>query len=332
MVHRLDRRCASRPTQPAKGNPMQTTFSQNSWQKQGAKACGFLAVTFLIGSLFLTAQETAKPADDKKSQEPTEYNNWITLGVGSTFVDGDEAQFMRRHQIPKGPFGGVEDFHWEQLVGKKGIFQIDGRGIFDNHDYSIRLALSDPDKGYLRAGYTEFRTWYDGSGGYFPGGTNNWFELYNDELHIDRGEAWFEAGLTLPDKPQISFRYAHQFRKGQKDSTEWGDSNLTGGFGTRHIVPTFLDIDEERDIFAGDIKHTLGKTDVGLGVRYEIIDNDDSRNIHRRPGELTPVPPALPAGPDRYVTQKDELQEDMFNVHGFTTTRFNEKVMLTLGG
>ena len=32
---------------------------------------------------------------------------------------------MQRHQMRKGPFGGVEDFHWEENVGKKGIFQID---------------------------------------------------------------------------------------------------------------------------------------------------------------------------------------------------------------
>ncbi len=318
---------------------MKTT--PNPWHRPGKRTRDWLAGTCLIGFLPLAAQEKPadNPAEKPKAEKPaapseestTEYNNWITLGVGSTFIDGDKAQFMQRRQRHTGPFGGVEDFHWEELVGKKGIFQIDGRGIFDNHDYSIRLELSDPDKGFLRAGYTEFRTWYDGNAGFFPK-NGQWFSLYDNELHIDRGEAWFEGGLTLPDKPSITFRYAHEFRKGLKDSTEWGDTTLTGGFGMRAIVPTFLSIDEKRDIFAGDLKHTLGNTDVGLGVRYEILDNNDSRNIHRRPGELTPAPPALPAGPDRYVTQKEGLKEDMFNVHGFTETRFSEKAMLTLGG
>jgi len=141
----------------------------------------------LIGFLPLAAQEKPadNPAEKPKAEKPaapseestTEYNNWITLGVGSTFIDGDKAQFMQRHQMRKGVFGGVEDFHWEELVGKKGIFQIDGRGIFDNHDYSIRLELSDPDKGFLRAGYTEFRTWYDGNAGFFPK-NGQWFSLY----------------------------------------------------------------------------------------------------------------------------------------------------------
>ena len=312
---------------------MKTTFRSVSRKKQGEKADSLLAGACLICSLSVAAQETAsKPADDKKpageqtaakAEESTpEYNNWITLGVGSTFIDGDKAQFMQRRQTRKGPFGGIQDFHWEELLGKKGIFQVDGRGIFDNHDYSIRLELSDPDKGFLRAGYTEFRTWYDGNAGFFPK-NGQWFSLYDNELHIDRGEAWFEAGLTLPEKPQVTLRYAHEFRKGLKDSTEWGDSNLTGGFGTRSIVPTFYNIDEKRDIFRGDVKHALGNTDVSLGVRYEIIDNNDLRNEHRRPGEPTA---------DRYLTQKDALDENMFNVHAFTATRFNEKVMLTVGG
>jgi hypothetical protein len=321
---------------------MKTIFGPEQRRSTTARAGRLAAAACVIGSCLLAAQETpaSKSADEKKpaaekpaaAAEPAadEYNNWITLGVGSTFIDGDKASFMRRYQIPKGPFGGIEDFHWEENVGKKGIFQVDGHSIFDNHDYSVRLELSDPDKGYVRAGYTEFRTWYDGSGGFYPQ-NGRWISLYNEDLHVDRGEAWFEAGLTLPDLPVFTFRYAHVFRKGMKDSTEWGDSNLTippPNVGTtRAIVPTFLDIDEKRDIFEGDVKHTIGNTDVGLGLRYEILDNNNSRNIHRKPGELTPAPP-----PDRYVTQNEGLKEDMFNVHGFTATHFSEKLMLTLGG
>ncbi|MGA3283367.1 MAG: hypothetical protein ABSD57_02760 [Verrucomicrobiota bacterium] len=252
---------------------------------------------------------------------PTDYNNWITLGAGGMLTSGDRAQAEHQRRIPDGAFGGVQDFHYQQFVGKKGLFQVDGHGIFDNHDYSIRLELSDPDKGYLRGGYTEFRTWYDGNGGFFPQ-NNQWFSLYNNELHVDRGDAWFEAGLTLPDKPVITFRYDHEFRQGEKDSTSWGDTTLTGGFGQRNIVPTFLNIDETRDIFQADIKDKLGNTDAGLGLRYEIDHNNDSINIDRSPGQ--------PA--NRFVTQDNVEQNDLFNVHGFTETFFNKKVTFSLGG
>src|SRR5256885_3850145 len=83
--------------------------------------------------------ETKRAVEENKSDEPLEYNNWLTLGVGSYFIDGDKAQFQRRKGVRGGPFGGVEDFHYEVPVQKKGIFQIDGRGMFDDHDYSLRL-------------------------------------------------------------------------------------------------------------------------------------------------------------------------------------------------
>src|SRR3954470_20324143 len=94
-----------------------------------------------------TAEET-KPAAEFKPIGPGEYNNWLEFSIGNFFVSGDQAQFQQRHQWSAGLFGGVEDFHWETPVEKKGIFTIDGRGIFDNHDYALTLSVSHPDKGY----------------------------------------------------------------------------------------------------------------------------------------------------------------------------------------
>jgi hypothetical protein len=262
-----------------------------------------------------------KQKSDKKPEEsPADYKNWFDVSVGGAFISGDRAQFMQRRGLRQGAFGGVEDFHWEQDVGKKGLFKIDGRGIFDNHDYSIKLGLEHPDIGYVEAGYREFRTWYDGSGGFFAG-NKAWFSLFDDALALDRGEAWFKAGLTLPDLPVFEFKYSHQFRDGRKDSSSWGDVGIPG-YGSRAIVPSFLDIDETRDIFAFDVKHTLAKkTEFGLGLRYEASSIDDSRNLRRDPGQAT----------DRYVTQRDGADTDLFNVHAFTETRFSEEILFTTG-
>ena len=61
-----------------------------------------------------------------------------------------------------------------------------------------------------------------------------------------------ELGLRAPNWPEITIRYDHEFRWGQKDSTVWGDTNLTGLLppynSTRKIVPSFRNIDEKRDI------------------------------------------------------------------------------------
>ncbi len=285
------------------------------------------AATCVFGASLSVAQETA-PATEKEEKvaEPvkkeSDYRNWFDVSVGHNFVQGKDAAFQERHGLPADQtYGGVSDLHYEQDFGKKSLFEIDGRGIFDNHDYSLRLAVENPDVGFVRAGYREFRTYYNGAGGYLPL-TDRQFTLYNEELYVDRGEYWFEAGLTRPNVPQITFRYNHQFREGQKDSTIWGDTTLGLPAGqNRGIVPSFLDIDEERDIFQLDATHTLADTYFGVGVRYETDRQDNSRNIRRTPLEPT----------DRYVTQHESVDTDLFNVHAFQETRFNDVVLFTTG-
>src|SRR6266542_522674 len=318
-------------------HPMNAPEKNHTRFRHGAGVVALLAIVMAAGTILAPApaaepakseekkSEEKKPEAEKTSEaEPGEYNNWLTVGVGHFFVDGDDAQFMRRRQLPSGTFGGVEDFHFEQSFDKKGLFQIDGRCIFDNHDYSLKLDVSHPDKGFIRAGYREFRTWYDGSGGFSPR-SNAWVNLYNDELHVDRSEAWVEAGLTLPDWPVFTLKYSYQSRDGKKDSTSWGDYNLNlGAAGTnfRNIVPTFWDINERRHIINGDATYTVGKTDLGVGLRYDLSDNDNSRNIRRRPGETAS---------DRFVTQKEGLDSDLLTAHAYSITRFNEKTMFTMG-
>lgn len=269
------------------------------------------------------AAEAAAPAAKSEpvlEKAESDYRNWFEVSAGIVTVDGDEAQFQKRRQLPARVFGGVEELHYEQDVGTNTTLVIEGRGIFDNNDYLLKLRLNNPDFGYLNVGYREFRSWYDGSGGFFRP-NQSWFSLFDEELALDRGEAWFEGGLTLPNRPVFTFRYSHQFRDGRKDSLIWGESNLTGGLGGRGIVPSFRDIDEKRHTFAGDMTHTTGNTDWGLGVRYEIQDNNNSLNIRRRPTE--------PA--DRFLTQREGVELDMFNAHAFTLTRLTEKLTFSSG-
>jgi hypothetical protein len=274
----------------------------------------------------LAAQE-AKPTEAKaaapaKVEDTGTYDNAIELGVGNFWVNGDKSQFQRRRNQPGTTFGGIEEFHWEKALGQKGLFQVDGKALFNSHDYLLKLEVSHPDKGYLRAGYREYRTWYDASGGFFPK-NDAFFPSIREDLWVDRGSIYLEGGLKLPEIPQVTFRYEHLFRKGAKDSIIWGDATMAGLAVNpqRGVVPTFWTLDEKRDSFALDAKHTVASTDFGVGVRYEMIKSDDARKEHRRPNEAS----------DRYVTQREGFDEDLFNVHGFTETRFNERLLLTAG-
>src|SRR5436305_15351217 len=97
-------------------------------------------------------------------------------------------------------------------------------------------------------------------------------------MHVERGDAWIELGLRAPNWPEITIRYDHEFRFDQKDSTVWGDTNLTGlppsAISTRNIVPSFRNIDEKRDISSFEVSNAFGNTHVLLGMRYELHTND----------------------------------------------------------
>lgn len=241
----------------------------------------------------------------------------VTVSGTAAFLNGDDDQFRQRHGIPPDFTGGVDDLYMEWLWGEDGSIELEGRGIVDANDWLARLKFERTDKGYVSAGYREFRTWYDGTGGFFPQNAAI-FSFFDEDLRLDRGEGWFEAGLRAPNVPELTVRYAQLFRDGQKSSTVWGDTTLTGGFGTRSIVPSFYDIDERRHVLDLDVEHHIRGSKVGAGFLYETASVDNSRNERRTPDEAT----------DRFVTQRDEVDSDLYGFHAFTSTPLVENKLV----
>jgi hypothetical protein len=253
-------------------------------------------------------------------EQPKEYNNWIELGIGGNIINGDAAQFKQEHRISGDVFGGIQDLHLEQTVGKNATLTVDGHAIFDNDDYDVKIDLSQPGLGYIRGGYTEFRSWYDDNGGFAPGDGGTWIPPRFHELTLDRGIAWVELGLRMPDWPEITIHYSHEFRDGDKDSTSWGDTTTPAG--TRKIAPAFRNIDETRDILSFDASKTFGNTDIDLGMRYEHNNNDDRLQLQRGVGN---------SATHRFITQNDKSDLDLFNGHMITETRFSDTFWFTAG-
>lgn len=240
-------------------------------------------------------------------------------GIG-TFVNDDESSFQARHQVRSGGQGGIESIYLEADLDNGRTLKVEGRALLDNHDYLMRLLLTQEDLGYIEAGYREGRQWYDGSGGFFPD-TGAYYRPFDDELSIDRGDAWFETGLRIPDWPELTARFDHRERDGQKGSLAWGPTTNTGGRGARAIVPAFLDIDEKRDSVAVDVRHKISRTTVGAGFRYESSDLDNSRNLAFQPGE---------AGAERYARNAEGIESDLINVRAFTeNTLTRQRMMVT---
>ncbi len=260
-----------------------------------------------IGMMIVHVQagvsEPAPVLEEETAELPP---NWVDVTVGGAFVDGDKAAYQRRVQQDGDFYGGISDMHMESIIGDL-TWTLDGHAMFGNEDYELILGLVKDDLGYLEAGYRQFRTWYDGSGGYLPTVTPSWYPAADEGLHLDRGELWLEAGLRREDLPEITFRYTHSWREGDKDSTSWSRPD------SRAIAPTMWDIDEQSDVFELDVAYALGNTDLGLGLRYEMIDNSDSKIFFD----------------DESHTEGYEA--DIFNAHASSVTRFNDQMMLSFG-
>lgn len=267
-----------------------------------------------------TTNQVAGPKQAAEAAPAEEPVNWITLGLGGVSTSGNRAQFQERWGRKQGVLGGLQDFHYELMFGQKGMLELDGRAVYGGEDYAMKLQVVDPDRGFFRAGFRQFRTWYDGSGGYVPA-TGGFISLGSDELSLRRGEIWVEGGLTPPDGPMLTLKLSREYRKGTKDSLIWGDS--TQGGVTRGMVPSFRELDEIRNRVLADLRHSVGKSDFGIGLRLDLVDND-SKFKERR------TPEAAGVG-NRYVTQRDVFESDLLNIRAFTETRLNDQTLLTSG-
>lgn len=249
--------------------------------------------------------------------------NSVDFRVGGAFTGGDKANYQKRLGQDGDFYGGISDLHVEGVRNNVAI-ALDGHAMFGNEDYEFVLEAVKEGLGYVELGYSEFRTYYDGSAGYYPGAATppgNFIELYDDALSLDRGEVWFEAGLRMEDIPEITFKYQHQWREGQKDSTMWGRANSSGGGNARAYVPSFYDIDESRDIYSLDFKHSIDKIDLGLSLRYDDVNNDNVRKERRQ--YLTAAPKA--------ISNRDQYEADLFSSHVFAKSWLNEKSLVSFG-
>lgn len=286
----------------------------------------------LIGTALATGLIGVRAADEEKEEalSPEEmfeggsetYNNWVELSFGGLFTSGSKAQAESRQRMKEGAFGGIEDLHYQGNINKDTTFSIDGRALFDLEDYALGLEVRKEKLGYLRFNYEQFRTWYNGNGGYYRPG-DIWYPLpgSDEALGLDRGLISFEAGLTLENAPEVTFKYTHRFRDGQKGSTSWGFSHPGFTTITRGLNASFYDIDETADIFELDVKHQIKKTDVGVGLRYETGELDNSRNIIQWPTEPT----------ERHVTDRQGTEYDYFSVHAFSETWIKPSLFFSSG-
>ncbi len=249
------------------------------------------------------------------------YTDWVELSTGGLMTSGGStAQAQQQFQLSKGVFGGISDLHIQQEVAKKTTLTLDGHALFDQNDYKVILGLSREELGYVKFTASDFRTWYNGAGGYYPP-TRLQYNLPNDALSVDRGEISVEAGLTLKDMPQAVFKYTHSYRDGDKSSTIWGPVHPNLTTTVAGVFPSIYSLNEKVDSYALDLTHHINTTDFGLGVRYDTASLADTQKETFWSGETQ----------QRDVTNQQGTSYDMFNVHAFSETWLKKNLFFSTG-
>jgi hypothetical protein len=245
----------------------------------------------------------------------------IAVGGGGALLDGNRPAFQQARRHAKDGYGGIEEFTWSRTTDAS-LLRIDARAIPGDEDYRLTVRGEKFDAFYVELNYRQFRTFYDGSGGrLLP--RNLAISYFDEALALDRSYFSLEVGTLLPDRPQFRLRYDRNTRDGTKNSIRWGDSNFAGQpFAPRAFIPSYLLVDEERDIVTAEVSQQTEQANWKVSGRYE---RTKVRNRHvARRRALEPQ--------DRYVTTVEGSTTDLFTGHGFYERFVHEKLRVSAGG
>ncbi|HEJ83022.1 MAG TPA: hypothetical protein ENO25_00505 [Desulfobacteraceae bacterium] len=142
----------------------------------------------------------------------------------------------------------------------------------------------------------------------------------NKDMHLDIGNFFLEAGITIPDLPQIVLGYERRVKEGEKSLLEWG--SVSEGALTRLIYPSFKEVDEKLDILKLEVDHHIGKVHVEDRFRYERYRTDTTRFEEARD---------LDTGASETVNVSEDYGHDaLFNTFHLES-HVNEKIYFSLG-
>jgi hypothetical protein len=183
---------------------------------------------------------------------------------GWTGVHGDQSKFRELEGRKEGFGGGIDDVLFSQQTGPDEKFSLEGHFIVPDRDARLKLALDETDRGFVHAGFEEWRKYYDDKGGYDPAVAPPEFSL-NRDLYVDNGRIWVDFGLTLPDWPQLVLGYEYQFKNGNKSMLDWGQANGQNV----NLAPATKAVDEQTHILKLDVTHDFNHWHLEDNARVE---------------------------------------------------------------
>jgi len=310
------------------------------------RCAGILAGALLsLAGVTAVGAEKALPADLFPN-----YESYIKISGKPASVSGDQDAYRARTQNPESGAVGIEELRVTRELKDNASLQIDGRALTGAEDYLAKIHYQKNEVGSFDVGYSRFRTFYDGVGGFFPL-SNRFMTLTNRDLHLDRGRFWLEGTFARPGAPVVTVSYVNELRSGSKDSTTWGSSDFTGlAYNlapnpvnpTRKIAPAWLNVSERHQKGELTIRHTIGKVTATLTAYRETDRNVDTISAINYPGQLIPFPTPAAAAlalldpsswhNEQFVGRSDGVQSGSTGITGKVETVLNEQFTVTANG
>ncbi len=208
-------------------------------------------------------------------------------------VQGNRSKFRELEGVNAGLSGGAEEFSFIQQTSPDSKISVTGHFIVPNQDLEIRIAAVKTDIGFVHAGFTEWRKYYNDAGGYNPTVNPPEFNL-NRDLYVDNGRVWVDFGLALPHRPLIVLGYEYQFQNGNKSMLDWGYAN------GKNIYPATLSVDEGTHIIKFDVSHDFDDWHLENNARVEFY---SEKNSSAESEIFTGG-----ASPDTFINTRDKYQ------------------------
>ncbi|MBI2173682.1 MAG: hypothetical protein HYU33_00585, partial [Candidatus Omnitrophica bacterium] len=195
--------------------------------------------------------------------------------IRQAFVSGDEDKFRAHHWMREGYVGGLKELSIKHAFPDGTALSAESHALIDQNDIGADFSLRKESLGFFNFDYTEFRKYYDKTGGvYYPFSTFRSSDTFK-ELELDLGHFGLETGLTLEGWPELAFQYEREFKDGAKSRLTW--SAVKEGSTTRYIAPSWQDVDEIVDAFALKTHHELAGFALKGEQRWELVRTETFR-------------------------------------------------------
>lgn len=190
-------------------------------------------------------------------------------------VSGDAEKFRAHHWMKDGAVGGIREAVWSRRLGNGASVQARGHALIDQNDLGARVDLRKEGLGFASLDFSEFRKYYDGTGGVHRRFSALQANETDRDLALDIGRIGFSTGLALEGWPELDFLFERRTKDGAKSRLTWTAVKDSGE--TRSIGPSWQDLDETVESFALQVGHEVAGFSLKGEQRWEFVRSEMMR-------------------------------------------------------